>query len=156
MSFFEFPYQIKNFYGAELYEHLKGWDDNLMDYNPDYNQFLSIFGSTLLIAVVLFVAYYYIINHPRFNRWWSWLIFISVAGLLAYGWGFNVVNVDILNRSIAPSLINHIGATNAIMFGIYNMIFEVIVFLVFTLLFRHWSKNCKHSPWKSLLTTRFK
>lgn len=154
MEFFDFFYRLKNFYGVELYEHLKGWDDALMDYNPDYNQFPSICISTVAICAIVFVLFYYVINSPRFNRWWSWLIALAVVGISAYVWGFQVVNVDVLSQSIAPSLISKIGSLNAVMFGMYNSMFSILVFFVLSLLLRHWSKNCKHSPWTSLFSRK--
>ena len=152
MEFFEFFYKLKNVYGAELYEHLKGWDDSLMDYNPDYNQFPSICVSTFAICIGVFVLFYYLLNSPRFNRWWSWLIMLIIVGVSAFGWGYQVVNTDIVSQSIAPSLIAKIGSLNATMFGLYNMVLAAIIFFVLTLALRHWSKNCKHSPWTSLFT----
>ena len=152
MEFFEFFYKLKNVYGAELYEHLKGWDDSLMDYNPDYNQFPSICVSTFAICIGVFVLFYYLLNSPRFNRWWSWLIMLIIVGASAFGWGYQVVNTDIVSQSIAPSLITKIGSLNATMFGLYNMVLASIIFFVLTIAFRHWSKNCKHSPWTSLFT----
>ena len=152
MEFFEFFYKLKNVYGAELYEHLKGWDDSLMDYNPDYNQFPSICVSTFAICIGVFVLFYYLLNSPRFNRWWSWLIMLIIVGASAFGWGYQVVNTDIVSQSIAPSLITKIGSLNATMFGLYNMVLAAIIFFVLTLALRHWSKNCKHSPWTSLFT----
>ena len=152
MEFFEFFYKLKNVYGAELYEHLKGWDDSLMDYNPDYNQFPSICVSTFAICIGVFVLFYYLLNSPRFNRWWSWLIMLIIVGASAFGWGYQVVNTDIVSQSIAPSLIAKIGSLNATMFGLYNMVLASNIFFVLTLALRHWSKNCKHSPWTSLFT----
>ena len=152
MEFFEFFYKLKNVYGAELYEHLKGWDDSLMDYNPDYNQFPSICVSTFAICIGVFVLFYYLLNSPRFNRWWSWLIMLIIVGASAFGWGYQVVNTDIVSQSIAPSLIAKIGSLNATMFGLYNMVLASIIFFVLTLALRHWSKNSKHSPWTSLFT----
>ena len=152
MEFFEFFYKLKNFYGVELYEHLKGWDDALIDYNPDYNQFPSICVSTFAICIAAFVLFYYVFNSPRFNRWWSWLIILLVVGASAFGWGYQVVNVDVVSQSIAPSLIAKIGSLNAIMFGLYNSLLAAVVFLVLSMVFRHWSKNCKHSPWTSIIS----
>lgn len=149
MGLFDWIYGLKFLYGAELFEHLKGWDDSMMDYNPDYNQFPSILFSVLLICIVFFILYYYIINHPRLNRWWCWLIDLIVIIILTFYWGYNVVNVDIINGNIAPSLIDKIGSINAISFGIYNAVLASLIYLILTLLFRHCSKNCKHSPWKS-------
>lgn len=123
-----------------------------MDYNPDYNQFPSICVSTFAICIGVFVLFYYLLNSPRFNRWWSWLIMLIIVGASAFGWGYQVVNTDIVSQSIAPSLITKIGSLNATMFGLYNMVLAAIIFFVLTLALRHWSKNCKHSPWTSLFT----
>ena len=98
------------------------------------------------------MLFYYLLNSPRFNRWWSWLIMLIIVGASAFGWGYQVVNTDIVSQSIAPSLIAKIGSLNATMFGLYNMVLAAIIFFVLTLALRHWSKNCKHSPWTSLFT----
>ena len=152
MNLFELPYALKDLYGPSLFEHLMGWDDSLMDYNPDFYQFTSIFFSTIGIAIVAFLLFYYVINSPRFNRWWSWLIVLLVSMGLAYGYGFQVVNVDIVNNDIAPSLASPIGQSNAILFGIYNSVFCGLLFFILSEAFRWWSRNCKHAPWTLLPT----
>lgn len=131
MEFFDFFYKLKNVYGAELYDHLKGWDDSLMGFRPDYNQFPSIFISTVAICLLAFLLFYYVLNSPRFNRWWSWLIMLVIVGVSAFVWGYQVVNADIVSQSIAPSLIERIGSLNASMFGLYNMILAIIIFWCF-------------------------
>lgn len=153
MNFFDFFYKWKSFYGPELYEHMKGWDDSCMCYNPDFNQFPSLFLWTIGIVVIVFVLYYYIINSPRLAKWWHWLIsLVIVAGLTCWV-GFITVIVDVINQTITPSLQPYIGNNSAMMFGIYNMMLAVLFYFVLTLLFRRWSRNCKHSPWV-LLTTK--
>lgn len=153
MDFFDFFYRWKSFYGAQLFEHMKGYDDAIMDYNTNFNQFPSLFLWTIGIVVIVFVLYYYIINSPRLAKWWHWLIsLVIVAGLTCFV-GFRTVNVDVINQNITPSLQPYIGHNNAMMFGIYNMMLAVLFYFVFTLLFRRWSRNCKHSPWV-LLTTK--
>ncbi len=112
----------------------------------------SIFFSTIGIAIVAFLLFYYVINSPRFNRWWSWLIVLLVSMGLAYGYGFQVINVDIVNNDIAPSLASQIGRSNAILFGIYNSVFCGLVFFILSEAFRWWSRNCKHAPWTLLPT----
>lgn len=77
---------------------------------------------------------------------------LVIVGVSAFVWGYQVVNADIVSQSIAPSLIERIGSLNASMFGLYNMILAIIIFLVFSIVFRHWSKNCKHCPWTSIVT----
>ena len=78
------------------------------------------------------------------------MIVLVTVGASTYSWGYRVVNVDIISQSIAPSLIAKIGTLNATMFGLYNLILSTVVFLVLSMCFRHWSKNCKHSPWISI------
>ena len=145
MDFFDFFYRWKSFYGAQLFEHMRGYDDALMDYNPDFNQFPSLFLWTIGIVVIVFVLYYYIINSPRLAKWWYWLISMAIVAGLTYWVGFRTVNIDVINGNIAPSLQPYIG--------LYNMMLAVLFYFVFTLLFRRWSRNCKHSPWV-LLTTK--
>lgn len=153
MDFFDFFYRWKSFYGAQLFEHMRGYDDALMDYNPDFNQFPSLFLWTIGIVVIVFVLYYYIINSPRLAKWWHWLISLVIVAVLTCFVGFRTVNVDVINKNITPSLQPYIGHNSAMMFGIYNMMLAVLFYFVFTLLFRRWSRNCKHSPWV-LLTTK--
>ena len=153
MNFFDFFYRWKSFYGVQLYEHMKGYDDALMNYNPDFNQFPSLFLWTIGIVVAVFVLYYYIINSPRLVKWWHWLISMAIVAGLTYWVGFRTVIVDVNNGTVTPSLQSYVGYNSALMFGIYNMMLAMVFYFVFTLLFRRWSRNCKHSPWE-LLTTK--
>lgn len=148
---FEFFYKWKSFYGAELFEHLKGWDDTIADYNYAHCRFPQLFLVTIGIAIVLFFLYYYVINHPRFNRWWSWLIMFLLVAAGAFGYSYYVVHADIVYNNIAPSLQYAISTSNGLLLGIYSAIMAILLFLLLTLLLRHWSSNCKHSPWKSIL-----
>lgn len=151
MDFLDWIYSWK-FYGADLFEHLKGWDDEIMDYNAAYYQFLSIFLSIALAAVVFFISYYYIVNNPRYNRWWNWVIELVSVFIVAGWWAYHVVSIDIQNGGIAPSLIDKISYNNAVFFGLYNAILASIIFCILSVFLRHWSKNCKHSPYTSLFT----
>ena len=149
MEIFEFFYRLKGFYGERLFEHLKGWDDSLMDYAN--NHFPVIFIVMMFITVVVFLFYYYFLNHPRFNRWWHWLIALGISGFFSLLCGYFTVMSDVWSGNIAPSLIDGIGPVNAMMFGIYNFVLSVLFFFLFSLLFRRWSRNCKHSPWKLII-----
>ena len=148
---FEFFYKWKSFYGAELFEHLKGWDDTIAGYNSADCLFPYLFLVTIGIAIVLFFLYYYVINHPRFNRWWSWLIMFLLVAAGAFGYSYYVVHASIVQNNIAPSLQYAISTSNGLLLGIYSAIMAILLFLLLTLLLRHWSSNCKHSPWKSIL-----
>ena len=73
MEFFSLFYQL-NVYGQDLFYHLKGWDNGMQDFVAANNQFPTIWLVTFFSALLVFVVYYYILNHPRFNKVWHWLI----------------------------------------------------------------------------------
>ena len=149
-DFINWIYGWKSFYGIELYDHLKGWDETIMNYNADYYQFDSILKTVAGISLIMFILYYYILNNPRLNRWWHWLMFLCVVALSSYMWGYYIVDMDIQNGAISSDLINQIGPKNAIFFGLYNAIVASIIFCILSVLCRHLSKNCKHSPYTSV------
>lgn len=149
--FAEFFYKAKTLFGAELFDHLKGWDDSLQDFNPNFCRFPMLLAVAFGIAGLVFVLYYYVLNHPRVNRWWHWVVtLITVAGV-SWLYGHYVVTMDIAYGNVAPSLQPRIGGLNAMQFGFYEMGLSVIFYFVLTLTLRRWSRNCKHSPWKILI-----
>lgn len=152
-EFFSIPYKL-NLYGEHLYYHLRGWSDADQGFIAALDKFPIIFGITASTAFICFLVYYYILNHPRSNRWFFWLIPLVICLLQGYMLGYGIVINDINAEIIAESLINYIGKNNAFLFGLYNGTLGVVIFCVLSFLFRRWSRNCKHSPF-TLLTTRF-
>lgn len=150
-EFFSFFYRI-NFYGEQLYYHLRGWDDAAQGFLPALDKFPMLFCITAGTAFLCFLSYYYIFNHPRSNRWYFWIIPLILCITVGFLSGFITVRNDIYAGIIAQSLMNYIGMGNAILFGIYNGLLGGLIFFILTLIFRMWSKNCKHSPWPLLIT----
>lgn len=154
MDFFSFFYQL-NLYGQDLYYHLKGWDNGLQDFVQANDQFPSIWLTTVFSSLIVFVVYYYILNHPRFNKFWSWLIALAIlfAGIFAYSRG--LVIADILGNSdhpVDPAL--NVSVDNALLFGLYNGVLSALFFLFFSIVGRFGSKNAKNSPFKSLINRK--
>ena len=150
-EFFSFFYRI-NVYGDQLYYHLRGWSDADLGFIEGLNKFPTIFSITAGTAVLCFLLYYYILNHPRSNRWYFWLIPLLICIAVGFGLGYGTVSFDINAGIIAQSLINYIGMANAILFGVYNGLLGGLFFFILSLLLRMWSRNCKHSPWPLLIT----
>lgn len=150
-EFFSFFYR-NNLYGEQLYYHLRGWNDAEQSFVASADRFPTIFMVTFGTALLMFIAYYYVINHPRWNRWFHWLLPLCIS-IGAGSWiASGIVISNLRNSVIADSLVPYIGPGNAIMFGIYNGLMGGIIFFLLSLLFRAWSKNCKHSPWPLLAT----
>ena len=154
MEFFSLFYQL-NVYGQDLFYHLKGWDNGMQDFVAANNQFPTIWLVTFFSALVVFVVYYYILNHPRFNKVWHWLITMAVLAIGIFVWSRGLVMSDIAGVSmhpIDPAL--NVSADNALMFGVYNAVLSAIFFIFFSVVGRFGSKNCKNSPWKSLINRK--
>ena len=154
MEFFSFFYQL-NIYGQDLFYHLKGWNDGMQVFLAANNQFPTIWLVTVLSSFLVFVLFYYILNHPRFNKLWHWLTIMVVLSIGIFFWSRGLVLSDLSGTSSHPidaSL--NVSADNAMMFGVYNAILSAIFFLLFSIMGRFGSKNCKNTPFKSLINRK--
>ena len=90
------------------------WCDNLNLYLWGYEPATQSYSGTniyniaglvtVIVALVVVLVYYYIINHPRWCKWWSWLITLllnSVVGLfVAFGMSYS----NYINGYIKPTI----------------------------------------------------
>ena len=149
-------------YGNELYEYLKGNDCDGVFIGP--NHFQTIWLSLLVSTLVLLVIYYKVIDHPRFNHWWHWLIFLFLTGAVNLFIGFGYTYSK-LNGGVIPACFTHsqvetaqdgsiygvngteiLSNFNCWQFGIANAIFAIVFFIIFSFGFQLLSRNCKYSP----------
>ena len=127
----------------------------MQDFVAANNQFPTIWLVTFFSALLVFVVYYYILNHPRFNKVWHWLITMAVLAIGIFIWSRGLVMSDIAGVSLHPvDPALNVSADNALMFGVYNAVLSAIFFLFFSIVGRFGSKNCKNSPWKSLINRK--
>ena len=154
MDFFSKFYQV-GVYGQDLFYHLKGWDSGMQDFGAANNQFPTICLITFLSTALVFVVYYYILNHPRFNKFWHWLIAMAILflGIFLYSRGLVISDLTgVSEHPIDPAL--NVSTDNATMFGVYNGVLSCILFFVLSICFRFGSKNCKNTPFKSLINRK--
>ena len=141
---------LEDFFGLELAEYL--WGNSAQEQLS--NMFISIGFTMLAISLFVVVCYYYIINHPRLNNWWGWLIFLGINAVLnflvAWQWvlkdfyaGLMVAKDSATNKTIDLP----ISQDNIIAFGVTNMIDSIIVFILISYLIKWWSSNCSKAPW---------
>lgn len=149
-------------YDEILYEYLKGNDCNGYFIGPNHFQTIGI----LVIGISFFMLfiYYYVINHPRFNRWWHWLGFLLLTGLINLFTGFGYIYSK-LNGGEIPACFTHsqvetaqngsiygvngteiLFNSNCWQFGIANAIIAIVLFAIFSFAFKWRSRNCKYSP----------
>jgi hypothetical protein len=148
---------FEKLFGQDLAEHLWGWDMSTGDYTKA-NQF-NILGLYLIFVTLFMVLlFYYLINHPRFNRWWNWLIILLINAGLNFLYAWLITLSDLNSNSISDDLMyvrnvstNEIVTqkvidSNCIYFGITNAIVATSVFILLSFAFRWWSRNCSTCP----------
>lgn len=132
-------------FGTNLAEHLSGWDEAAGDYSKT-NLFTIIGIITLSVAIVVCVIYYYVLNHPRQNRWWKWLLFwllpVAVFGFIV---AFATTVSDVLSDNVSSNIAD-IRGLDCLGFGFANLIIASLFFIICSVIIKWWSSNCKNSP----------
>lgn len=145
---------FETFFEQNLAEHLWGFDGSEYTLPNIYN---SVGLVALIVSSFFFIFYYYILNHPRFNQWWSWLIVLAINGIVNFFIGYAWTVTDYLDGNIADNLMyarNEDGDIISYLitksdcwgFGVANFFVATLLFLLLTAGLKWWSRNCKHSP----------
>ncbi len=147
---------FQSFYGQELSYYLWGYDPGTQAYtNPNIYNLVGLI--TLGISFVIVMLYYYIFNHPRYCKWWSWLITLGINSTIALFVGYGIVANKYVNGYIHDSLMFQrdvdgnilavlIGYGNCWGFGIANIFVAMMFFIVLSFLLKWWSSQAKHVP----------
>lgn len=147
---------FQSLFGSNLAEHLWGWDGVAQDYSKQ-NQFNTIGLIGIAVSAFIVIFYYYILNHPRFSKWWSWLIMLGFTGVINLFIGYGITYSDVLNGTISDDLMyvrdkqgeivdTLITVSNCWGFGVANMFVSILFFIVLSFGMKWWSTNCKRSP----------
>lgn len=127
---------------APLYE---GWGLFYLDNFSDdlYNSSLYIpIGLTLVLsAAALMAVYYYVINHPRFNRWYHWLLYAVIIGAINFG-----VAYYISYQTISELYEQDPYQSQYYTFGLVNFLYALVFSFLFSYILRWWSINCATTP----------
>lgn len=152
--FFETIYRwFASLFGGDMADYLSGYvcpsDESEGGYLAS-NQFLMYGLIALGIALAVVLIYYYVINHPSFNKWWSWLLMLVVVGLSNLFVGALMTSGDLAAGNIGECLISGenggIYNSNCWMFGFANFFISAIFFIIFSIGLKWWSTSCKRTP----------
>lgn len=140
---------FEDFFGLDLAEYMWGSSSPLSQTNSFIGVGFSMFG----ISLAMVLLYYYVVNHPRLNNWWGWLIFLAVNAVINFivGWQWvlkdfydsKMVTVDPSTNLQVPL---NIGETEILCFGVSNMLLSIAAFIIFSFITKWWSTNCSRSP----------
>lgn len=130
-------------YGNDMWNYVYGYDCLTMDYT---NQKLSsMFGWALLGCIIATcVIYYYLINNPRFAKWWQWSLYNLILGIAESSWVYWWLNDDYEKGLIGDCL--NVQSGDCLGFGIANLLLWIIFFTVTSFIIKWWSSSCKHTP----------
>jgi hypothetical protein len=154
MNIFEVIYRwFGSFFGGDMADYLSGYVCPSDVTDGGYlgeNEFLMYGFIALGIAFAVMFIYYYAVNHPRFNRWWSWaimLLFVGFANLFIGAFG---TLGDLWAGNIEDCLVNGsnggIGTATCWLFGLANLVISMVFFIILSFVFKWGSRNCKYSP----------
>ncbi len=140
---------LEDFFGLELANYLWG------QASPEQlsNMFIGIGLSMLCISLAMVVIFYYIVDHPRLNNWWGWLIFWGTNAIINFivGWQWVLKHYYdglMVRKSPVTGKMEDlpIYPSDILAFGVTNMINAMIAFIIFSYIFKWWSVNAARAP----------
>ncbi|RFS14950.1 hypothetical protein [Emticicia sp. C21] len=111
--------------------------------------------STIVVTLLCTVTFYYIINSIRFGQLKHWLIMMAIGAFLTFSIVFlscyNMVQQEIprneanIKKGIADYRFDQ-GSSVFFTYGLTMFFLAMILFVVFSLLIKHWSTNSRKTP----------
>jgi hypothetical protein len=131
-----------NDFFAALYEFITGQGTELSKllYDESVYSFVGVF--MVIFSGIGMVIYYYVINHPRFARWFHWLIVVTIVCLINFAIAY--FKADGIVYDTYGTSDDYI--TQMVTFAFANVILTIIAVGIISALIKWGSSNCKHSP----------
>jgi hypothetical protein len=132
---------------ANLYEL---WElTNLGNFSNDmFNNgfYLPIF--IIMVATVVFVniVFYYIVNHPRINRGYHWLLFNLGIGVVNFVVAWIVSYNKMYNFYAMQGMQSPYDWTNYLILSLIALLWSFVFYFLFSFIMKWGSRNCKHTP----------
>ncbi len=140
---------FEDFFGLELANYI--WGES-SPYSQT-NAYIGVGLWMLCISFAIVIIFYYLINHPKLNHWWGWLIFFGVNAVINFiiGWQRFLVdyNKDFMVKidPVSEELVQlDIYPSDIACFGVSNMFLAMMAFIIFTLILKWGSSNCSRAP----------
>jgi len=130
-------------FGSQLAEHLYGWDEVTQGYT-NINLFNYIGFWMFIITATVCLTYYYILNHPRWNRGLIWTLILASVAIINFFIAFGICYYDLHNGYISSDLF--VVNSDCIGFGFSNFIISGVCFFILSILIKWKSRNCKYTP----------
>ncbi|MBQ9254682.1 MAG: hypothetical protein IJ180_07925 [Bacteroidales bacterium] len=144
----------EGFFSTQLFDYLRGYTSRYQG----SNLFNGIFACSFVVSILIFFLYYYVIGHygsPRWARLKYWVI------VLIFNFVVNLIGPSMfcknemrngkmvkLDPSTEENISLQITSIDCWMFGLYNAILFSVIFFIICIIFKKWSTNISHIPFK--------
>ena len=91
---------FQSLFGQDLSYYLWGYDPITGAYtNSNLYNFIGLI--TVFISLITVLLYYYVFSHPKYSKWWTWLLTLLVNGGVALFIGYGIVYSKYINGNFS-------------------------------------------------------
>ncbi|MBP9888257.1 MAG: hypothetical protein KBF93_18305 [Leptospiraceae bacterium] len=106
----------------------------------DKEVYASIWWVVGLLSFFMVIAYYYIINDPRFTQTFHWIGWLILNSFFNFVWAFW------RTRQVFTREGYEFGMSEYISFAVNVGVIAAILFFILSILLKNWSTNAKKTP----------
>lgn len=108
-------------------------------------------GLVMIISAVLFtIIYYFIINHARLSRWYWWGLGGLIVAVLNFLTSWGIADGKLYQIYVNAGMQYPFSFIDILPFSLIVAMWAFIVYLLASVIFKRFSINSRHTPWKSL------
>lgn len=108
-------------------------------------------GLVMIISAVLFaILYYFVINHARLSRWYWWGLGGLIVAVLNFLTSWGIADGKLYQIYVNAGMQYPFSFIDILPFSLIVAMWTFIVYLLTSVIFKRFSINSRHTPWKSL------
>ncbi len=108
-------------------------------------------GLVMIISAVLFaILYYFVINHARLSRWYWWGLGGLIVAVLNFLTSWGIADGKLYQIYVNAGMQYPFSFIDILPFSLIVAMWAFIVYLLASVIFKRFSINSRHTPWKSL------
>jgi hypothetical protein len=111
----------------------------------DNSLYVSVGLVAFFSSLIWMVIYYYLINHPRYDKWYHWLGYVVAAGLGNAGFAYWTIGskIELLFAKVDEPVP---FSTEFFSFAIVNFIWTLVLCFAFSMPLKWGSTNLRKTP----------
>lgn len=134
-----------NEFFASLYEAFYYSDPSQFSgYVYDFGLYVPIGLIMVISSLILPIVFFYIINHPRFNKWYHWLIILGATLAINFLYAFFTLKTEFELQGFEYG-------QEYFSFGLVNSFLAMCSYFIFSISIRRWSRNSSCFIYKPIL-----